>query len=510
MNVQSTHEKSLRRYLVAIALFIVVVTCSLAVFFLNLFANVERAVEREIWETMSRQSKHLDLSLSDRFHHLEAIADFLGQQEDIQGDAALALAAALTENESFDNVAILNPDGIAVVDSGVVIDVSDREFFLLGMQGLRSVSEPSRSALDNVTRLYMSVPITRGEETAGVLCGSFKVDLLGDLLFEDSYEGQSVLFIINSDGQVIYSDTPSNTLGFKIPKDFYSQLRQSTFLDGSGAEALTAEFDARQSGMAQYRQPAGYTLFLLYTPITDSSLTLMHAIPRDIAYAEFGFIQLSVIILGVVLFVCVVLLVVFIYSSSTHSQRNLVQFAQTDPLTDLFNKQHTQEAIDLWLQDEACSGIQAMLFMDIDYFKQINDHYGHSVGDDALRFVGQALRQEFRSSDIIGRVGGDEFVVFMRNVPVKHAVRFHAASLRTRLKSAEVPGLEKGMLHCSIGIAYAPEHGNTYHDLTLCADKALYQTKEHGRDGFTEYADPLHPEQAEAEAAGNPPDPSTK
>ena len=501
MNVQSTHEKSLRRYVIAIALFIVIVTFSLAIFFVSLFANVERAVEREIWETMERQSNHINFSFSIRFQNLEAIASFLGKQERIQGDLALELINSMIENESFEHIAVFDIDGTAIYDNGELFDGADREFFQLALQGQRSVSNPVKSPIDGVTRLYLTVPIYRGEEIVGSLSGSFNVNLLGDMLFADSYEGQSVLFIANRDGQVIYSDTPSNTLGFKIPKDLYAQLRQSTFLDGDTAEGLIAKFDAHETGMAQYRQMAGYTLFLLYTPIVDSDLMLMHAIPRDVAYAEFSFIQFSVIILGVVLLVCVVLLVVFIYASSSHSQRNLVQFAQTDPLTDLFNKQHTQESIDLWLKDEACSGIQAMLFMDIDYFKQINDRFGHSVGDDALRFVGQALRQEFRSSDIIGRVGGDEFVVFMRNVPVKHAVRFHAASLRTRLKSAEVPGLEKGMLHCSIGISYAPEHGSTYHELTLCADKALYQTKERGRDGFTEYIDPLHPEQAEEEEA---------
>ena len=499
MNVQTTHEKSVRRYVLAITLFIVVISLCLVIFFINLFTNVEHAVEREILETMERQSNHMDFIFSVRFQSLEAAADFLGKQDDIQGEIAQQYIQSLSENTSMQRVAIYNPEGNAVFDDGEIVDAVDSDFFQLALQGQRNVSQPTKSPVDGVTRLYLSVPIRRGEEIVGVLSGSFDTDALGSLLFADSYDGQSVLFISNLNGQVVYSDTPSNTLGFKIPKELFAQLRLATFQDGESADELISSIQAQETGMAQYRQQAGYTLFLLYTPIADSELMLMHAIPRDVAYAELGFIQVSVVFLGIALFVCVALLVVFLYASTTHSQRNLVQFAQTDPLTDLFNKQHTEESIDLWLKDEACSGIQAMLFMDVDYFKQINDRFGHSVGDDALRFVGQALRQEFRSSDIIGRIGGDEFVVFMRNVPVKHAVRFHAASLRTRLKSAEIPGLEKGMLHCSIGISYAPEHGNTYHELTLCADKALYQTKARGRDGFTEYVDPLHPEQEETE-----------
>ena len=495
MSVQMTHEKSMQKTIGAITLFVIAVALSLAVFFISLYANVERAVERDIWGTMERQSRHIDFSFSIRFQHLESAADFLGKQDDIHGEIARQYIQSLGEHSSMQHVAIYDTDGSAIFENGDIFEDVDPEYIHRALQGERSVSDQSRSLIDGVMRFFMSVPIRRGDEVIGALSGSFNTDELGSLFFTDSYDGQSILFITDQSGHVVYSDIPSTALSLQIPQDLYAQLRQSTFTDGQTADALIASFERREAGLTQYRQEDGYALFLLYMPIADSSLMLMHAIPRDVAYGEFGFIETSVIIVGVVLLICVVALLIYLLASSTHSQRSLVRSAQTDPLTGLSNKQYTQEAIDRWLKSDACTGIQAMLFMDIDYFKEINDSYGHSVGDDALRFVGQALRQEFRSSDIIGRIGGDEFIVFMRNVPVKHVVRVHIASLRTRLLRAEIEGLDKGILHCSIGIAYAPEHGRTYHDLTLCADKALYQTKERGRNDFTEYIDPLQQEQ---------------
>ena len=489
MTMQPTHEKNVRKYVVAISAFIVVVTLCLIVFFVSLFANMERTVEHEILETMARQSIHIDFSFSIRFQQLESAADFLGKQEDIQGDIARQYIQSLRENSSMQHVAIYDADGNALFENGDTFADVNLEHIALALQGERSVSDQSRSLVDGVMRFFLTVPIRREGEVIGALSCSFDIDQLGSLLFADSYEGQSVLFIADLDGQVIYIDESSASLGFEIPRDLFAHLRQSAFLNGETAEGLIDALARHETGMAQYRPVGGQTLFLLYTPIADSSLLLLHAIPRTVAYGEFGFIPLSVIIVGVALLICVVLLVIFLISSSAHSHRNLMRFAQTDPLTGLSNKQHTQEAIDLWLKSDACTGTQAMLFMDIDYFKDINDRHGHNVGDDALRFVGQALRQEFRSSDIIGRVGGDEFLVFMRNVPVKHVVRLHVESLRSRLKNAEISGLDKGALHLSIGIAYAPEHGATYRDLTLNADRALYQTKERGRDGFTEYGE---------------------
>ena len=487
MNVQSTHEKSVRKYILAIAVFIAVVALCLAVFFGSLFAYVEHAVEREIGETMEHQISHIDFSFSVRFQHLESAADFLGKQDDIHGEIARQYIQSLSENSSMQHVAIYDANSNAIFENGDSFEDVDPEYIHLALQGQRSVSDPAQSLIDGVTRFYLSVPIRRGSEIVGVLSGSFNIEQLGSLLLKDYYEGQSVLFIADLNGQIVYATTPSSATSLSIPKDLYSQLRQSAILKGETAEELIAKIERHESGMAQYQPTSGSQLFLLYAPITDSNLMLMHAIPRDVAYSEFHFIETSVIVVGVVLLSCVLLLVLFLVFDSTHSQRSLVRFAQLDPLTELYNRQYTQEAIDSWLKSDACTGTQAMLFIDIDYFKQINDQYGHNIGDDALRFVSQTLRQEFRSSDIIGRIGGDEFVVFMRNVPVKQAVRAHAAALHTRMMNADIPELDKGMLHCSIGIAYAPEHGKTYHDLTLCADKALYQTKEHGRDGFTEY-----------------------
>lgn len=499
MSVRTTHEKSVRRYIMAIALFILVGAVSLSIFLVGLYRKVEQVVEREIWETMARQSDHIDFSFDIRFQHLESAADFLGKQEDIQGETARQYIQSLTANSTMQHVAIYDTEGNGIFDNGEIYEDVSREYIRLALAGQRSVSDLARSVVDGELRFYLSVPIRRGEETVGALSGSFNIDELGTLLFSDSYEGQSVMFIAERNGRVIYSDEAGDGMGLQIPNDLFEELRQGTMLDGGTAEEVIARLERLETGMTQYRQAGGESLFLLYMPIADSSLLLLHAIPHDLAYRELGSIESSVVTVGVVLLLSVLALVLFLVLSSTHSQRSLVKIAQTDPLTGLYNKQYTQESVDMWLRSEGCTGTQAMLFIDIDYFKQINDTYGHSIGDDALRFVSQALRQEFRSSDIIGRIGGDEFLVFMRNVPVRQVVRTHAASLSRRLKTAEIEGLDKGVLHCSIGIAYSPDHGSTYHGLTLYADKALYQTKERGRDGFTEYNEALYRGGAENE-----------
>ena len=124
------------------------------------------------------------------------------------------------------------------------------------------------------------------------------------------------------------------------------------------------------------------------------------------------------------------------------------------------------------------------MVIDIDQFKLINDLMGHQAGDEALEVFGETLLRLFRTQDIVGRIGGDEFLIVMKNVEdmemiVRRADAVCAAVRDTRLKHFD------HALTCSIGIALCPKHGVTYHALFSQADKQLYQLKRDGKNGFS-------------------------
>ena len=98
------------------------------------------------------------------------------------------------------------------------------------------------------------------------------------------------------------------------------------------------------------------------------------------------------------------------------SEVRLKNAAQTDPLTKLYNKTTTQKMIDKYLEGEGAGGSHAFIIIDLDEFKSINDTHGHFAGDDVLIQLSKELRSYFRESDILGRIGGDEFVAFIKNV----------------------------------------------------------------------------------------------
>lgn len=164
-----------------------------------------------------------------------------------------------------------------------------------------------------------------------------------------------------------------------------------------------------------------------------------------------------------------------------------MKFARTDELTGIRNKMGTAYKIDSWLSSPDCCETQAFLMFDLDRFKQINDVYGHAVGDEVLQAVGALMKDYFRKYDILGRIGGDEFMVLMRDVATPEDAVHRAKGLCQKIQEMQLEALGDTQITCSIGLAFYPENGTTYEELYRCADQALYITKKNGRNGYTVY-----------------------
>ena len=133
---------------------------------------------------------------------------------------------------------------------------------------------------------------------------------------------------------------------------------------------------------------------------------------------------------------------------------------------------------------ESCNGL---LIMDVDYFKQVNDTYGHIVGDKVLKTFGYLLARQFREHDIAGRIGGDEFMVLIRNINNGSIAENRVKKLIDEVRSLEIPEMDGNGITISVGLAFSPEHGTTFMELYRHADTALYQVKQGGRNGFSVY-----------------------
>lgn len=171
--------------------------------------------------------------------------------------------------------------------------------------------------------------------------------------------------------------------------------------------------------------------------------------------------------------------------------KELTRQAQIDSLTSLYNQGTTRSRIDTIALQCPKHHVNAFIIMDVDDFKNINDTYGHAVGDEILKHVGTTLRHFFRFGfDVIGRLGGDEFVVFMNNIPSADYAEKKCIRLCEELSKPYVTTADKKTLHItiSIGVAVQDNGSDSFDHLYKCADEALYYRKRSGKNGFSIYA----------------------
>ena len=167
----------------------------------------------------------------------------------------------------------------------------------------------------------------------------------------------------------------------------------------------------------------------------------------------------------------------------------LLYKAQRDGLTGLYNKGTSQSIVEDYLMNEGKDINGALFVMDLDNFKAVNDNLGHLAGDIVLTEISTIISNVFRENSIIGRVGGDEFIIFLKNVNSEEDIRKKAEELISGFRNTSTTEILDYNVSGSIGIAKYPEHGKSYKELFISADKAAYSAKNNGKGRYCIFND---------------------
>lgn len=166
--------------------------------------------------------------------------------------------------------------------------------------------------------------------------------------------------------------------------------------------------------------------------------------------------------------------------------------AERDPLTGLYNKTMTQNTIAACLVGDYPVG--ALFVIDVDNFKTINDYLGHAYGDVVLCELAEKLQKLFQHEDIVGRIGGDEFMAFMKNIPDLAAVQLRVEEiLRAFYNSYRGEDDLEYIVSASVGVAICPKDGRRFEELFRNADIALYTAKNNGKNTFALFDGQMFP-----------------
>jgi len=335
------------------------------------------------------------------------------------------------------------------------------------------------------------VPVGEGEQY--IICVIHLEDM--QRLFKDTnYEDVSFAVVANEKGLILgrfdrYKDADSMFLGednvFNLisqgvsSSEKYNVFKVKIYNKIGGAIETTYKGDARTVSVASI----GVNDWNIVYGVRQSFVNKLIA-------SSFASVKTTVIKLAIVIILFSVFIISTIVFNSLRFKekgRVLEDKADTDLLTELNNKAATERKIQEYLSENPNS--RAMMFiLDIDNFKKINDTMGHAFGDTLLKTLGKEIKTEFRMTDIIGRTGGDEFMVFLKDVTDDLIVEREANRITRFFHDFKAGGdYVKYSASASIGAAIFPDDAKNFKDLYIAADQALYRAKKRGKNQLVFY-----------------------
>lgn len=480
----------LKNYVMATGVFILAVVAGILIF----FECVQRAVQVNSQNTVrinvQRQSEHLRTILDINYQYLNEISSAMGRSEELFSEENKERLVSIYEKTDLERAALIDKNGDAYYDNGVTKNVSHRRYFQEAISGEQTISDPLESSVDHEVRVVLGVPIYKDHKVIGVLGGSCNVTALSHMLFNDLFDGTGNSFLATSDGEIIAFDSGSAsgteiTYGINLFK-YYGEKN----LKGKHAlQDIQEDFKVGERGLVKLslKERKEEDRYLAYMPLGYNDWMICYAIPVKNAQQAYEFISGYEIIFMGSFCILVLILLLYIVVRNNQEKAELVRSVQHDALTGVYNREDTQKMIDAILREKAPEGFHGFLILDMDHFKEVNDVYGHVMGDNVLRMLGGFLKEQFREQDVIGRIGGDEFVILLCNIGSRENMESRIKNLHENLREIRMEGMGEHTFTFSAGIAFAPQDGDTFMELYQKADLALYQVKRSGRNGYRIY-----------------------
>jgi diguanylate cyclase (GGDEF)-like protein len=389
----------------------------------------------------------------------------------------LDLANSITNSDLLTQVRVLDPDGVLIAASTEPIlarvDFSDREYFQVHLNSKTDelfISKPFFGRMTKNWLLQLSRPIRAADGSfEGVIGASLDPGYLAKFYQSVDVGQDGAIFLAGLDGFVRAS------AGFKSDVIGGSMLGSQLFKKISQADTGSFLTSGNQDGIKRfvsYRVVKGFPL-VVYVGLAEHEVLANYWYNRSAYFA---------VAAGATLLIVIVAGFAVRYRGKLNAAeveaRNL---ARHDPLTGLPNRRFFAEKLDECLRRVSDTQWLAVLMLDLDGFKVINDTHGHAVGDKALSEFARRVTALLRADSVLARIGGDEFVIIMPKInslddPTNLARRIAAA-----VAEPFVIGNTSAEFGVGVGIAIAPNDGTDPDELLRRADRALYRAKATGR-----------------------------
>ncbi len=415
----------------------------------------------------------------------EPVSVLLDEMEEGQDILVEKCLSALLSTNLIYSSALVDKNGKGIRNTGERVE--------LNLEGLKEADAGSGTFYicmkdEIIGNAYTIAAVTPLSHYNGYVISYFKPELLKKYITISDYDGRTWFAILDARGKLIYSSTQLST-----EENFFEYLKANN-KNETAIEAIQDKVPLTKETnlVAKFGKDEIYCAF---TPLEVNdwyfAMGVTNSYVDTMKNSELTATRnIVVYMIGALVLFFTLVVTVNVINKIRYNDRNraLERKADTDLLTELNNKIATERKIREYINENRDS--QALMFVfDIDNFKKINDTRGHAFGDEVLRSIGMRLKAEFRMSDVIGRVGGDEFVLFLKNIKDESVLKRESGRVEDLFRDFKVGQYSKYKVTASIGCAVFPKNADTFEELYKAADKALYKAKQRGKNQLAFYED---------------------
>ena len=406
------------------------------------------------------------------------------------------LYLSLSENLSAEGC---NSIGLLDMDNNLYgKDNENAEFEKWGLKEQAQKSEgvffsaPYRQATSGKMVFTIFSPIYQEGERAGELFMTYYLEEIQDMANSNVLEDDMEIYLMNpySNNYIMCFGADKTLMGsWNNTKLLYGQIE--TVRDKTYAQ-WEDEMRSGKNGEVVFFKMDGtvYTqVFVNIDVMKDWSVVVR--IPNDALSNNLRLFNMAIMILITLLIASLFVLFILANRSANQEKKMLEYMSIHDPLTKLANRRAFESIYSSYLNNIiSLGGKGALIFFDIDYFKQVNDGFGHAMGDRVLKEFSDISSEIFSENCTVSRFGGDEFIILIQKLDSRNAVEAKLDEFRRRLKELDFLVDDMGnvfRIHFSAGIVEVTQQGNSLDEVEKKADKALYEVKQKGRDGYAWY-----------------------
>ncbi len=481
--MESQNRSAIASWIIPSVLFMIVVVVMLF--------NFSTKSSAEATDTVSRNIIKSTQSYGENFiHEIESLAKIsrpirILLEQDAAWNAARAtnMAGILDSCTEAGRIIICNDEGNGVGQSGELVSIGGEEYF----QDLQQ--NDSLVYIYYEEQIIVVERIKRANETNYLLL-FYPMSKFDSLMTKSDFDSNSFLAVVDSEGMILGSAGAKDSKvlqGGNIMEAIKPQ-------NADAARTIRNRLDNGSRGTTAVTVD-GESCLLAYVPLGVNQWEVILGVSQSYVDKQVGLQwkntkdMMLYLVISIFAFLGMVVIINIISKiRNNEKKKELEDKADTDLLTGLTNKLATERKIKDFMTQNPNS--QSMLFIcDVDNFKKINDTMGHAFGDEVLRSLGQQIGAIFRATDIIGRIGGDEFMIFLKGVSDPDSIRKEAKKVEDFFHNFQAGEYVKYAATASIGVAIFPQEGDDFESLYKAADQGLYKAKKRGKNQLAFYRD---------------------